>query len=186
MLEVLFSKVAFLEESKRAARLSWAPTWEATDVREKLVKKLGAARVGSGHDSYLKGIQAFLVIKAPLKWWNQWERYSFQDTITSTSAMHTINTTPLEDVLPEHLDTTYLMSLIEKYNETKDPELFQMMTDALPAGYLYTRAVSVNYLQLKTMYHQRKNHKLDDWKQFCKWLDNLPEFMELIGEKDGR
>ena len=168
------------------------------DSDVKRARKLGHAKPGSGHDCYLKGANVFLVIKASDKFWKQWERYSFQDTVSSTSTMHKILSVDLLKVLPS---TTYpetikrLQEDIQTYNNDEDMDdmerklLFEQITDNIPMGYQYTRAVTTNYLQLKTMVAQRSRHKLEEWRDFCDFcLRELPMFDVLTGfsERDSR
>jgi len=161
-------------------------------------RKLGHAKIGSGHDCYLKGIHVFLVMKASDKFWKQWERYSFQDTVSSTSTMHKILSVDLLDVLPDTIYPETLRKLQEDiyiYNNDDDIDevekrlLFEKITDNIPMGYQYTRAVTTNYLQLKTMVIQRNKHKLEEWREFCDFcLRELPMFDVLTGfsERDYR
>ena len=69
------------------------------------------------------------------------------------------------------------------YNREKDPELkkayWWQMIQLLPSSYNQTRNVMLNYEVLAKMYHARKNHKLDEWREFCKWIETLP-YSELI------
>lgn len=74
----------------------------------------------------------------------------------------------------EHLN--YLRSL---YLETKDDQIFQQIRCVIPQGYLQTSNVMMNYEVLANIYKSRKNHKLDEWREFCKWIETLP-YSELI------
>lgn len=87
----------------------------------------------------------------------------------------------------EHLEQIIetLNDLREKYLETNDKELWYSMIQLLPSSYNQRRTIFLNYEVLANMYHSRKNHKLDEWRTFCKWIETLP-FSELItGGKDG-
>ena len=89
---------------------------------------------------------------------------------------------PLE-CLEQIIET--LNDLREKYLETNDKELWYSMIQLLPSSYNQRRTIFLNYEVLANMYHSRKNHKLDEWRTFCKWIETLP-FSELItGGKDG-
>lgn len=151
----------------------------STDLDVKRAVKLGKAKSGSGHDCFLKGVNVFMVIQAPEYWWKQFERYAFQDTVSSTSTMHRIHEVDLDDVLPEETYPELRKRLeddINLYLEFSDKEAYQRVIANLPMGYMYTRAITTNYLQLKTMYNQRKNHKLEEWQEFCRIVEALPEF----------
>ena len=153
------------------------------------MQKLAKVKTGTGHDCFLKGINVFMIITAPEYWWKQFERYSFQDTVSSTSTMHKILEIELDDVLPDNIYPDTIRRLqedIESYNywEKESPEhakrIWERIIANLPMGFQYTRAITTNYLQLKTIYFQRKNHKLDEWKNFCSFIKTLPMFKELI------
>ena len=160
-----------------------------TDNDTKRAKKLAKVKTGTGHDCFLKGINVFMIITAPEYFWKQFERYSFQDTVSSTSTMHKIIDMPLHEVLGEDVYPAleeHLRYDIDayKYWEKENPErakkIWKRIIANLPMGFQYTRAITTNYLQLKTMYFQRKNHKLDEWKNFCLFIEALPMFKELI------
>lgn len=65
------------------------------------------------------------------------------------------------------------------YLETKNKVWWWQMIQLLPSSYNQTRNVMLNYEVLSNMYHSRKNHKLDEWREFCKWIEELP-YSELI------
>lgn len=171
----------------------------------KRIKSLGNAIPNSGHDCAIKGIIVQVDITAPQYFWLQWERYHFQDTISSQSTMHRITQMDLKSqmnkyVLPIQIST--LNKLIDVYNTySKDDyargieieyfpmykikvhskqELFQYIISNTPEGIELTRRLTFNYLQLKSMYNQRGKHKLEEWKDiFCPWILTLPHFKEL-------
>lgn len=72
----------------------------------------------------------------------------------------------------------------EKYLKTKDKEFWYQMIQMLPSSYNQKRTVKMNYQVLKNMYHARKNHKLDEWREFCKWIERLPYSEIITGEKE--
>lgn len=57
--------------------------------------------------------------------------------------------------------------------------IWEQMIQLLPSSYNQTRNVMMNYEVLANIYHSRKNHKLDEWREFCKWIETLP-YSELI------
>lgn len=67
----------------------------------------------------------------------------------------------------------------EKYIETKDKKYWWQMIQLLPSSYNQTRNVMMNYEVLANIYKSRKDHKLDEWRSFCKWIEDLP-YLELI------
>lgn len=168
--------------------------WESEDKKEELFKKglnrlikLGNARSGSGHDCALKGISVQFDIKAPQHFWLQWERYHFQDTISSTSTMHRIISMDIKKACTHRVDHRIIDILNEKidvYNKSNDIEDFYRIIDNIPSGLQLTRSITMNYLQLKTMYQQREKHKMYTWNEFCTWLDTLPYFKEFCINKE--
>lgn len=171
-----------LEESIKASGLPMRTGSDKPEVDYKRGKNLGNAKVGSGHDCFLKGIMVHLEIEATLKWFDQFDRYAFQDTISSTSQMHRITKFNLDNQFHKYVDEDILKIVkewVEIYEDNPTPQKFERIIYNVPQGFLYTRAISTNYLQLKTMYYQRRNHKLQEWRDFCKELEKLPKFKEL-------
>lgn len=89
-----------------------------------------------------------------------------------------------EDYITSPLDTlkttiACLNGMREKYNETNDKDYWWQMIQLLPSSYNQRRTVQLNYAVLRNMYHARKNHKLTEWHEFCKWIETLP-YNELI------
>lgn len=74
----------------------------------------------------------------------------------------------------------YLEALRQKYLETKDKRYWKELVRWLPNGWLQTRTVTMNYENLRNMYHQREHHKLTEWSSFCDWVKELPYAEELI------
>ena len=147
---------------------------------------LGGAIPSSGHDCALKGIAVHVNIKADQSFWLQFERYHHQDTISSMSTMHCLcKFEKLNEMFSPYTDPRSIAicnEYIEIYNENPTPENFQKVIHNCPEGIELTRRIETNYLQLKTMYTQRKNHKMFAWsKDFIKLLDKLPYFYELTG-----
>lgn len=163
--------------------------------------KLSAAPAGSGHDNFLKGIIVQFDLQYPQYLTPQLQRYHWIDIISSQSKMHKL--TSVNDiadncnkyVLKTCIDT--VNDLIYIYNNDNYPELtecrsikinskkecFNYIISNLPMGYNLWMGVSTNYLQLKTIYHQRKNHKLDEWRYFCNWIKSLPNSELIINAK---
>ena len=148
--------------------------------------KLGSALSGSGHDCANKGIIVNVNIKADQSFWLQFERYHYQDTISSTSTMHCITKFDIDyNLFSKYTDKRVLDILkekIEQYNENPTSDNFHEIIHNCPEGIQLTRRVTTNYLQLKTMFNQRKNHKMYAWsKDFIALLEQLPLFFEITG-----
>lgn len=161
-----------------------------------LMKTLSAA--GNDHGKFLRMITVTVDLTAPLYWWKEFDTYKVGTVADSCSTMHKIHAKRFErsDFSMEHLiprmkevmDVTIanLNACRGNFLETKDKTWWWQMIQLLPSSYNQKRTVQVNYAVLKNMYHARKNHKLDEWHEFCRWIEALP-YSELItgcnGEK---
>lgn len=155
----------------------------------KLMETLGAA--GTDHGKYLRMITVTADITAPLYWWKEYDTYKVGTVANSCSTMHKIHAKKFErsDFSMEHLiprmkevmDVTIanLNACRGIYLETKDKSWWWQMIQLLPTSYNQKRTVQLNYAVLKNMYHSRQNHKLDEWREFCKWVKTLP-YSQLI------
>lgn len=140
---------------------------------------LGSAPSGSGHDCYLKGIVVQADIQAPVYWWWHWDRYHFADTISSQSVMHNAKKFDLK----KHLEGTdpRIVKIVEEWQQ-KYIRGEISITDfrrQIPWSFLFVRGITTSYLQFKTMYKQRRHHQLEEWQEFCDWLEGLEMFQEL-------
>lgn len=156
------------------------------ELSEKLV------RGGAGHDKFLEQLQYWIAIQAPLYWWKQFDTYRIGVSKSSESTMHKSwkNGLTLEmfeqPVYQETLDR--LNANIREYNSTltdkkRKEALFGVIVGNLPDGYLQTRIVNINAKSLRNIYLQRKDHKLDEWRDFCEWLKTLPKGNLITMEK---
>ena len=156
----------------------------------KLMKNLRKA--GTDHRKYLRMINVTMDITAPMYWWSEYDTYKVGTVANSCSKMHRIHAKEftLDDFSYEHLDTGWYTCLSEtiipllnkareKYVETKDKYYWWMLIQLLPASYTQRRTVQLNYEVLLNMYHARKEHKLDEWREFCKIIESLPYFKEI-------
>lgn len=97
--------------------------------------------------------------------------------------MHRITQFDLENQYSPYTDAraiALMEELVETYNETKDPEDYLRCLYTNPCGFKLMAGMTTNYRQLKTIYGQRKNHRLPEWREFCKWIETLPMANELI------
>ena len=155
-----------------------------------LMKKL--VKAGSDHRKFMRMINVSLDITAPLYWWKEFDTYKVGTVANSCSTMHTIHKKEfsLDDFSHEHLLTGSMFQLHrtvdllnearELYLETKYKVYWYQMIQLLPSSYNQKRTVQLNYEVLANMYHSRKSHKLDEWREFCKWIESLPYAKELI------
>lgn len=156
---------------------------------------------GTDHRKFMRMITVYVDITAPLYWYKEFDTYKVGTVANSCSTMHKIHAKEftLEDFSHEHLfdfcpnsDTDsmtvlrytigWLNCCREKYLKTKDKEDWWQMIQLLPSSYNQRRTVMLNYEVLTNMYHARKNHKLDEWVEFCEWIKTLP-YSELITEE---
>lgn len=151
------------------------------DSHFKRAKKLAAAMAGSGHDCFLKGIVVQMDVKAPQYFWMQIERYHFIDIVSSTSKMHSIQKMDIAKCCNKLTTETAMTNAeyavrgyIDGSNSIDD------VLSNVPMGLQLTARMTTNYLQLKTIYQQRKNHRSKEWKAFCEWIDSLPFAGRLI------
>lgn len=156
------------------------------------------AKAGSDHAKYLRMINVTCDITAPLYWWKEFDTYKVGTVANSCSTMHKIHSKEftMDDFSFEHLfnepENRYFgrnafSSLIAELNkardlyiETKDKDYWWQMIQLLPSSYNQKRTVQLNYAVLWNMYKARKNHKLDEWREFCKWCESLPYFKEIL------
>ena len=155
-----------------------------------LMKKLVSA--GSDHSKFMRMINVTCDITAPLYWWKEYDTYKIGTVANSCSTMHKIHAKEfdLSDFSGEHLNERSIVIfdlIIDELNfnrnafiETKDKSYWHQMIQLLPTSYNQKRTVQLNYAVLRNMYHARKNHKLDEWRAFCEWVEGLPYAKELI------
>ncbi len=153
-------------------------------------QKLGSCRSGEGHDNYLKGIVVQFDVTAPLYWWKQAQRYHFFEFVSSQSTMHCLLKFDISSQCTTETNKEVLKiveRIKDEYNEIPDDnkELkkakWRELVASTPCGFCLGATMVTNYQQLKTMYHQRKGHKLSEWAVFCSWCESLPHFKELVG-----
>ena len=148
---------------------------------------LSNCKKGTGHDQWLTGVIVQFDLTYTVKAWTEAERYSFLDFVSSQSTMHRIAKFDLDNQYNEYTDPrsiAIVKELVEKYNETKNPEDYLRVLMSNPCGFKLTAGMTTNYRQLKTIYAQRKTHRLPEWREFCAWIETLPRFKELC-LKDG-
>lgn len=150
------------------------------------VNNLAKTPIGTGHDNFLLGIIVQFDLTFTIKAWTEMERYHFFDIISSQSTMHKITKFNIDTAYIEYVDKRtidVIKDLIEQYNNTDDIDkknkLYLKILYSNPCGMKLTAGVTTNYRQLKTIYRQRKNHRLPEWQNFCKEIEKLP-FSEWI------
>lgn len=156
-----------------------------------LMKRLRNA--GTDHRKFMRMIAVYVDITAPLYWWKEADTYAVGVVKNSCSTMHKIHAKEftLDDFSYEHLSEFYLDVVLRRciinalnkaraeYLKSKDKNDWWQMIQLLPTSYNQKRTVMLNYEVLANMYKSRKNHKLDEWRDFCHWIESLP-YSELI------
>ena len=174
-----------------------------------LMRKL--ADLGPVHGKFMRMIVVYVDITAPLYWWKEFDTYKVGTVVNSCSTMHKIHAKKftLEDFSCEHLssddmliddefahyanaatdcliDTIQLLNAYrEKYLETGDKNDWWQMIQLLPSSYNQKRTIKLNYEVLRNIYKYRKDHKLDEWHDFCYWVEGLPYNDILITGGEG-
>lgn len=144
---------------------------------------LGEAEKGSGHDNFLNGIIVQFDLEFPLKVWPEAQRYHFFDFVSSFSTVHSLNRFDIKKSCNSYVTDeaiNNIQRLVEEYNKNKNSENFLKIMFNMPTGMNLTARMTTNYRQLKTIYSQRKNHKIVDWRDFCSFLNTLPLFGYLL------
>lgn len=169
-----------------------------------LAKKL--VKAGTDHSKFMRMITVTCDITAPRYWWTEFDTYKVGTVRNSCSTMHTIHKKEftLDDFSHEHLEdldinlfkiqespcmynfqyqlneTIHTLNLARKlYLQTKEKRFWWQMIQLLPSSYNQRSTVQLNYAVLRNIYHARKGHKLDEWRDFCKWIEELP-YSKLI------
>lgn len=190
-----------------------AQYWGDVDLKEELrlgpndktlMKKL--AKAGTDHRKFMRMMPVYVRITAPLYWWKEFDTYKVGTVANSCSTMHKIQAKEFKlcDFSHEHLDIQtrkILEETIKALNDYRNiyinynPDDFEIkgcpskkdiwwqMIQLLPSSYNQTRNVMLNYEVLYNIYHARKNHKLDGWRDFCKWIETLEFSFLITGEE---
>ena len=172
-------------ELKRGVNLSQAADWQGA------------------HDQFLTGIRVSFDLTFTNKAWVEAERYRFLEFVSSQSTMHRITKFDLRNQYNEYVDPRIIEVMEEKVAQHNKllAELAQTPTDdeynrerlknlitqkyleilySNPAGFILTARLTTNYRCLKNIWRQRRNHRLPEWRAFCKWIETLPYAKELI------
>ena len=178
-------KVYDLDESVIASGYPMRTELEPKDVDESDIDravKLANAK-GGGHNQFLSGILVSFDLTCSNKMWVELERYRFITFVSSQSTMHRIAKFDLGESYNEYVDPECI-EVMERlkfaYEENPTPENYLRLLYSNPAGFELTARLTTNYRSLRNVYQQRKNHRLPEWREFCKWLETLPYAKEYI------
>lgn len=166
---------------------------------------------GTDHRKFMRMITVYVDITAPLYWWKEFDTYKVGTVANSCSTMHKIAAKEftLEDFSHEHLivedDVNYInmvawlqeqIDILNEWRRTyldvKDSPISRdsakkywwQMIQLLPSSYNQKRTVMLNYEVLANIYKSRRNHKLDEWREFCRWIEELPYSELIIGKPE--
>ena len=185
-MEITNYNVYNLENAIKASKYPMASDTTSKDSEiTKTVRKLGAMKRGSGHDNFLHGILVSFDLTCSNKMWVEFQRYHFADIVSGQSTMHRApklleKESPFNDYVDDVI-LHRLKQLLVVYEKDKTPENYLRLLYSIPSGLELTDHIVTNYGQLKTMWYQRHNHRLPEWRKFCDWILTLPKFSELTG-----
>ena len=154
------------------------------------------SRSGPSHAKFLRYINVTLDITAPRYWWAEMDTYKVGTVRNSCSTMHKVQSKEFEraDFSCEHLDEESLAALdtlISVMNRARDrfnncgknKDDWWQMIQLLPASLNQKATVQLNYQVLQNIYFTRKDHRLDEWHTFCRWIEELPYSQLIIGKR---
>jgi hypothetical protein len=158
---------------------------------------------GSDHRKFMRMIMVSVDITAPLYWWKEYDTYKIATVANSCSTMHKIHSKRIElsdfsidNFAIEYSDIGLSLKdmfleivadcelLRQRYITTGDKRYWKGLIQLLPEGYNQKRTLTLNYEVLLNMYHSRKAHKLNEWREFCKWIEELPYSELITGTRD--
>ena len=177
-------KVYGFEDSVKASKYPMAVDISkcTSEVTER-TKSLAGCETGTGHDNFLNGIIVQFDLTFTIKAWTEGERYHFLDFVSSQSTMHRVAKFDVGKqcigyVKQQTIDLCEELS--KEYNSNPTLENYLTLLYNIPVGFRLTARMTTNYRQLKTIYQQRKNHRLPEWWTFCAWVKTLPMASEFI------
>lgn len=193
-----------IEESIRGAKFPMSvDTQKTTSSLTDGIRALALSPKAEGHDQFLTGILVQFDLTFTIKAWTEAERYHFLDFVSSQSTMHRITKFDLDKAYVEYVDQRIIEIMKEKVKEYNDiqqkingedpgsgivydlhkqsKEKYLEILYSNPCGMKLTARMTTNYRQLKTIYSQRKNHRLPEWRVLCKWIETLPHKEFICG-----
>lgn len=192
-----------LERSIKTAKYPKSVNIDTLDsTLTKGIKSCANCDTGEGHDNFLKGIVVQFDLTFSNKAWVEAERYHFLDFVSSQSTMHMITKFDVKSQCNRYVDPRIIDIVQEKINEYNRLSALNLKSEAskerreilnelyleilynVPSGFQITAGMTTNYQQLKTIYQQRRHHRLPDWKMFCDWCESLPLFKELCVDRN--
>lgn len=166
-----------LVPSVQASKFPMSTDTNTSPAPTETTYRLAQCDPGSGHDQFLTGIVVQFNLTLTNKAWVEAERYHFLDFVSSQSTMHRIAKFDLNQAYIDYVDprmVEIMKELVAQYNADPTPEKYLRVLYSNPAGFRLTARMTTNYRQLKTIYRQRRNHRLPEWRAFCEWIETLP------------
>ena len=178
-------KVYGLDDSVKASKYPMSVDIESLNesVTDR-VRQLATCAAGSGHDQFLTGIVVQFDLTLSNKAWVEAERYHWLDFVSSQSTMHRIARMDIAKQCNEYVEDGVIQIVQNRcniYNNEPTEDNYLRILYNVPAGFRLTARMTTNYRQFKTIYHQRKNHRLPEWRVFCKWMETLPHSEFITG-----
>jgi hypothetical protein len=183
-------KVYGLNESVKASKYPMAVDIRkcTSDVTDRTIK-LANCVTGTGHDQFLTGIIVQFDLTFSIKAWVEAERYHFFDFVSSQSTMHRVAKFDIDKQCNEYVHCgtiSIVKGLLDCYNNDPTPENYLRLLYNIPVGFCLTARMTTNFRQLKTIYQQRKDHRLPEWREFCAFIETLPHSNLITGgQADG-
>ena len=188
-------KIYDLEESIIASGYPMRTNVGMREVEDKDLRrgeKLTEATLGgnTAHHQFLTGIRVNFDMTFTNKGWVEAERYRFLEFVSSQSTMHRITKFDLSNQYIEYVDERVIeimKELVDKYNANPTLDNYLKVLYTNPAGFKLTARMTTNYRCLRNIYIQRRNHRLPEWRAFCKWIETLPyadKFLININEEE--
>ena len=151
------------------------------------IDTLGKAEIGAGHDNFLNGIVVQFDLTCTNKMWVELQRHHFIDFVSSQSTMHRAAKMDLALCFNSYVTAATraeCFRLQAAYEDNPSEENYLHLLYNLPSGFELTARMTTNYRQLKTIYAQRKNHRLPEWREFCTYIKhNFPHSYLFTGEE---
>lgn len=185
-------------KATRDVNVQWDDDFFIGTNDAQLMRRL--AEAGTDHRKFMRMMPVYVRITAGHTFWSEFDTYKVGTVRNSCSKMHKIHVMGfgLDSFDHEGIDEvgsvtvkmlgelrSTLQWLADMYNKTKEKKYWRAMIELLPMGYHLTANVELNYEVLANIYKSRKNHKMDEWREFCKWIETLP-YSELITETSGK
>lgn len=193
------TKIYGLSNSLRVSKLPMRIDAEKVDDNNDVAMKLAKLPSATAQDNWLSGVTVQFDLKFTIKAWTEFERYHFAQIVSSQSTMHKITRFDLDTAYNYFVDPEIINMMKQKvrdYNnyikdnpDWEDDELKRDVVNYMymsilysnPCGMYLTAGITTNYRQLKSIYRQRLHHRLQEWREFCKYIKTLPYLDEMLG-----